>query len=397
MEKLEQKSEQPLPENLSITSRNETQSPKPVREYSDPIPVDILIDIFSRLSRKTTMRFRCVSKLWGYILRPPDFTELFLTNSYTRPRIFFTVVSNHKLFFYSSPQPQNPDHNSTLVATRYHTSFPEYFPFDNCSTVCGLTLLQGDYEKKSPVICNPITGDFITLPEVKAKAKSSYLGYDPTRKQFKVLCLNPSLYETPKIHQVLTLESGKHLWREIECGFRFTESGRTGGEVCIDGILYFGAKLEQRWVIVCFDVRYEKFGFINIDKDMLSEHDTYCRSGFLALFNYKGKLGMRNTSGFRDTYHFVLWVLEDAGSHKWSKHTYVLPISTIEKWFVGMTGSGEVVLSSYRYNLQNLFRVYFYNLERKSFTTLDFQGFEEFKYHITINTFVDYVENLKFM
>ncbi|CAA7042841.1 unnamed protein product [Microthlaspi erraticum] len=62
--------------------------------YSDPIgpiPVDLLIDIFSRVPRESIARFRCVSKSWGYILRRPDFTELFLTKSSTRPRLFFTV------------------------------------------------------------------------------------------------------------------------------------------------------------------------------------------------------------------------------------------------------------------------------------------------------------------
>uniref|UniRef100_A0A1J3K7Q2 Putative F-box protein n=1 Tax=Noccaea caerulescens TaxID=107243 RepID=A0A1J3K7Q2_NOCCA len=141
--------EQPFPENLSTTSTNVTKSPKPVREYSDPIPVDILIDIFSRLPGKTTIRFRCVSKFWGYILRRPDFTELFLTKSSTRPRILFTVVADGKLFFYSSPQPQNPDDNSTLVATRCRMSFPKCFPLDNCSQSVDWPILREIMKERS--------------------------------------------------------------------------------------------------------------------------------------------------------------------------------------------------------------------------------------------------------
>ncbi|CAA7043491.1 unnamed protein product [Microthlaspi erraticum] len=164
------------------------------------------------------------------------------------------------------------------------------------------------------------------------------------------------------------------------------------GEVCIDGVLYFGAVLRRYSVIVCFDVRSEKFDFVDIDEDMFEEYKCF-DDGYLALFNYKGKLGICHKRADFD--RVVLWVLEDAASHKWSNIVYGLPTSVKEKRFVGMTATCEILLS-YRYSL-NIYRVYFYNLETKSFTTLDFQGFEEFKYHIPINTFVDYVENLKFL
>ncbi|KAL0727268.1 hypothetical protein Bca4012_023361 [Brassica carinata] len=114
--------EQLLSENLLLTnSRYETQSSNSVREYSDTIPVDLLIDIFSLLPAKSIARFCCVSKFWASILRRSDFTELFLTKSLTRPRLFFALESDGKLFFYSTLQPHNPDDNSSLVATPYHT------------------------------------------------------------------------------------------------------------------------------------------------------------------------------------------------------------------------------------------------------------------------------------
>ncbi|CAA7030992.1 unnamed protein product [Microthlaspi erraticum] len=383
--------------------------------YSDPIPVDILIDIFSRVPRKSIDRFRCVSKFWGYVVRRPDFTELFLTKSSTRPRILFTVKDKGKLLFYSSPQPQNPDDNSTLVATRYHTSFPKYVPSDSdeCSTVGGLALLYEVREGKVSVICNPITGEFLTLPkvllkdktltQVKAKgfkkAKAAVpricLGYDPISKQFKVLCVISSGCEGPNTHQVLTLESGKPLWRRIECEFHFNSMF---DNICINGVLYFRAKLGETSVVVCFDVRSEKFGFINLDKDVLGEEDDDYDDGRLALFNYKGKLGLREGTDYWSTKdELVLWVLEDAANHKWSKLTYELPRFLRREQFVGMTRTGDIVFLSFPFFYRpNNFCLYFYNLQSETVAKVNLNGFEEFKNYRAFDIFLDYVENLKF-
>ncbi|KAF3545338.1 hypothetical protein DY000_02009767 [Brassica cretica] len=215
---------------LLSTSGHETQSLNSVRQYSsDQIPVDLLMEIFSLVPLKSIARFHCLSKFLASILRRHDFTELFLTKSLTRPRFLFTVKSKGKLFLYSSPQPHNPDNNSSLVATSYHpTLVPDYHP--------------------------------------------TYIS--------------------------------KHV----------------------------GQKL-------------------------------------------------------------VLWYLEDAGNHKWSKHSYVLSpleenILKITK-FVGMTSTGEFVYS-WSWNSS----VWFYNTEKNTVKRVDIQGTENPR---IINTFVDYVENMKFI
>ncbi|CAA7046987.1 unnamed protein product [Microthlaspi erraticum] len=204
--------------------------------YSDPLPVDILIDIFSRVPGESIARFRRVSKYWEYILRRPDFTELFLTKSSTRPRLFFSSEEDGELLFYSSAQPTIQDDKSTLVATRYnHTSFPNYFPSNHVTPVCGLALLHEIPKRKGVVvICNPITREFLTLPNLRLKNPNKvagfYLGYDPISKQFKVLCMTSSPCERPNTHRVLTLESGKRLWRRIECKFHFPQTRRLIGD-----------------------------------------------------------------------------------------------------------------------------------------------------------------------
>ncbi|KAL0679529.1 hypothetical protein Bca4012_007510 [Brassica carinata] len=389
-----------LEQQLSTTSIHETQSSNSVRNHSDPPSRDdlLIISIFSRLPLKSIARFRCVSKFLASILRRHDFTELFLTKSLTSPRLLFTVnATNGKLLFYSTPQPHIPEHNSCLVPTPYHTSFPEYLPSDKCSTVCGLELLQG-WKRKVRVICNPATGEFLTLPKVKVKSNpteiaqtKTYLGYDPIGKQFKVLCVTSSRDERSKTHQglhktqsrylnnltVLTLESGKRVWRTVEHKFYFEDNIKMSGDICIDGVLYFRAAVGRSSMIVCFDVGSEKFSFINTNEDMRIQYP--CLAGSLTLFNYK----------------------EDAGNHKWCKHSYVLsPLgSDLVQYnrFIGMTSTGEVVLSILG-EPSDLFYLSFYNLQSGTFKRVYFQGLEEFKQQFTTpDTFLDYVENIKFM
>ncbi|KAJ4880858.1 F-box associated ubiquitination effector family protein [Raphanus sativus] len=402
MKNMEQQSSEGL---VLTTSGHETQSANSVREYSvPPIPDDMLMEIFSRVPAKSIARFRCVSKFLGSILRRPDFNYLFLTKSLTRGRFLFALEVDEKLFFCSSPQPHNPNDNSSLVATPYQTPmiFPEKISFDNPSTLCRLVL-----PRQMRVICNPATGDFLTLPNVLKENilpngnpvvfERLYFGYDPIGKRFKVLCITSSRDERPNTYQVLTLESGKLLWRMVECKFHFeTTLGRTT-DICINGVLYFEAKMEKSTVIVCFDVRSEKFGFINMEQKRACELDS------LELFNYRGKLGIHHKKDDIYGTRLVLWVLEDARNHNWCKLDYAL--SPLDKEmvkhtkFVGVTGRGEIVYSSYPFRPVNWYFLLFNNVESMTSTRVKVEGLEveEGKKDHFINTLIGYVENLEFM
>ncbi|KAG7600455.1 F-box associated interaction domain [Arabidopsis suecica] len=374
--------EQHFSEDLLIT-----QSSNAVRNYSYLIPFEILIDIFSRVPARSIARFRCVSKLWESILGSPDFTELFLTKSVARPRLLFALEVDKELFVFSSPQPQNPDENSSLVATPYKY-FPKDFPINICPPLNGLVFLQ-DLKRKLQVVYNPVTGESITLPEVTATTsfKRSYFGFDPISKKWKVLYMEWSRYGTPKSTYVLTLKTGKCLWRKIQDPvFPHTP---TCDEICINGALYYGASLKGSYIytIVCFDFRFEKFGRIKINGD----HKW-------TLFNCKGKLGAHqyNLWGYEK---LTLWVLEDAEKHKWSKSICILPSIVYKKnTIVGMTSSGELVFTPYACYLSNSFYIFFYNIEKKTYTRVNIKGFEEFKHQFTlVHTFLDFVENIKFI
>ncbi|AAF69539.1 F12M16.26 [Arabidopsis thaliana] len=324
-----------------------TPSSNLVRNYIDSIPVDLLIDILSRFPPKSIARFYCVSKLWESILRGPDFTELYLTKSVALRRLFFALKVNTELLVFSSPQPQIPDENSSLVveATPYKC-FPKKIPTEICTALGGLVFLGTFLSRQPLVIVNPLTGEFITLPKLKTIGTKRFsFGYDPISKKFKVLCVTWSPCGTlPNIHQVLTLETGERLWRTIH-----------------DPI--------------------EKVSFVNIDG--------MCN---LRLFNCKGKLGVHQYDVQSRNEKLVFHVLEDAEKHKWSKSICILPSVVSGKRIVEITCTGEIVFSPSGGSLHP-FYIFFYNIERKTYTRVQIKGFK--KYADCVHTFLDFVEDTK--
>nr|VDD49226.1 unnamed protein product [Brassica oleracea] len=66
--------------------------------------------------------------------------------------------------------------------------------------------------------------------------------------------------------------------------------------------------------------------------------------------------------------------------------------------FVGMAHTGEFVWSSSYNDSPNSFYLSFYSLESETFRKVKIQGFDEFKqHHRFISTYLDYVENVKWL
>ncbi|KAL0705261.1 hypothetical protein Bca4012_071686 [Brassica carinata] len=118
-----------------------------------------------------------------------------------------------------------------------------------------------------PVICNPNTGRYETLPYISRYRRSySLFGFDPVEKQYKVTRLSVR----------------KRLGRK------------------------------SSFAIACFDIRSEKFKIL------------YPES-FCELTNYNGKLGVIYYDDLtHDAVELRVWVLEDVDKQEWSKYSYTL-------------------------------------------------------------------------
>ena len=160
-------------------------------------------------------------------------------------------------------------------------------------------------------------------------------------------------------------------WRKIECSLR-VEIKSEG--VCINGVLYYlgymweeMSEVTSNYVIVCFDVRSEKFKFIY--PESLQE-----------LINYKGKLGVIYNEDFTDdAIELRVWVLEDVEKHEWTKYAYTLRGDKLFPHYaseVGVISKGEIMLSMADYTSKQPFYIDYFNPERNTIRRVEIQGFD---------------------
>ncbi|KAG7535637.1 F-box domain [Arabidopsis thaliana x Arabidopsis arenosa] len=379
-------------ENLLTISRRSTKkknSPNGIVKNSVQIPVDIIIEILLRLPAKSIATCRCVSKLWGSVICRQDFTELFLTRSLHRPQLLFCCKKNGNLFFFSSPQLQNPYENSSAISLmNFSLSSKISRPVNGL--IC---FKRKETNETVTVICNPSTGQTLNLPKPMTSIEPiSFLVYEPIEKQYKVLLS----YESGE-HQVLTLGSGELSWRMIKCSIPHIPGM---SEICINGVLYYPAinLSSGDYIIVYFDAKSEKFSFVTVMEEFIkAAHDG-------ELINYNGKLASLVSE--RDCFvdgrskTIELWVLQDAEKKEWSKHTYVLPpwwqdmVGTLDLRFVGLTRTNEIMLSPCYQTVP--FDVFYFNIEKKTMIRVAIEGMEAFQGHIVF-TYLDHVENVKLL
>ncbi|CAA7018437.1 unnamed protein product [Microthlaspi erraticum] len=351
--------------------------------YIDMIPVDLLVNnILSRLSVKSMGKCRCVSKLWSSIIRRPNYNLLFprrIKSPDGLPKLLFAIKAENKLYYFSSPLKK-----SSLVATLLYThTFTDLFRF--CGSICGLVCGQSRGKNYTvAVISNPITGESVTTPKVKTThdiESKFYFGYDPVEKQYKVLGVTWSTEkEFSTQHYVLMLETGNLSWRKIQCCNTYHPLIEDG--VCIKGVLYYTAKNNKKTLeIVCFDVRSEKFSFVNVDPDLATN---ICGIGS-TLIDYKGRLGAM-------VHSFIeLWVLEEAKEQKWSKKNY--KFNPGSSYSVGVTGRGKIMFYP-KYGREERLHIFYYDRKRNYVEGIGIAGFEVGSERYEVYTFQNYVEDV---
>ncbi|CAN8320039.1 unnamed protein product, partial [Cochlearia groenlandica] len=355
-----------------------------VREESlVSIPIDLIIEILSRLHVKSIARFRCVSKLWLSTLVTPCFTELFLTRSSARPRLLFAV-------------------GEWCVMT---TPQPHYNPYNKSSSCLVLTT---DFLKKLPqyigstMIYNPNTGHhtMLSIPNLSIRSESrSFLGFDPINKQYKVLSFNSLLIGgEDKSYRIFTLGDRRGTWRKLQCPLNHLPGGKG---ICIDGVLYYLAY--NPCLLVCFDVKSEIFKFIEIDFDPIRCPTT--------LINYKGKLGVitKDYDSLQNCLKLSMWLKREVESELVQHSSFSWDDEVVDKsnlYIAGVTASSsEVVLSKNVVLNSKPFYIYLLDLQRNSVRSVEIQGFGDkcldndgrLVETRSVKVFVDHVEDIKFI
>ncbi|ESQ34039.1 hypothetical protein EUTSA_v10009643mg, partial [Eutrema salsugineum] len=304
---------------------------------TDHIPLDLTLEILSRLPAKSILRSRCVSKLWSSFTKLPTFISSFASRSSSQPpRLLVTLsTAESKDFVFSFPQHQNPDGSYPQVYSYHYqitSSKPRYCsPYHETrgESVQGLFLLQGFK------IWNPSLRRLWTLPHPTPNIPShdnwmSYLGFDPLEGKHKVLCVSHKDSQQPR---VLTLGAQYQSWRIISKGVpRHCPLSGDHGQ-CFNGILYYKARaigVNDHPIIMSFDVKSEKFF------KPIKYPETRVLLTPYTMSSYEGKLAFVDhmDNPFGDIH---LYVLEDANGDEW----------THRRFLHGITDAGELVFASY--------------------------------------------------
>ncbi|KAF2615008.1 hypothetical protein F2Q70_00012645 [Brassica cretica] len=93
-----------------MKKRRRRERSRDERSQVDNIPLDLTLEILSRLSAKSIMRHRCVSKLSSSFITLPSFIKSFASLSSARPPcLLLTIEFDKKQLVVSFPQNQNHD------------------------------------------------------------------------------------------------------------------------------------------------------------------------------------------------------------------------------------------------------------------------------------------------
>ncbi|KAG2265870.1 hypothetical protein Bca4012_076790 [Brassica carinata] len=383
--------------------RNEDdESVKRPSKLLHSIPLDLEVEIMTRLPVKSLMRSRCVSKTWSSIIRSQGFAEAYYAMSSSATRSRFTVAFSNSVFVKGDAQRLfifSSSHESSSLAANLHMTIPSLSlsHVSDCPSVHGFVGCCHGFQF---TICNPSTGQFVTLP---CKGNRTSLGYDPVDGQFKALSLVPTPvrgYHICVVHEVIKLGGGGGV--ESRNMVTSPPYSPLTNRLCINGFIYFGAwapRPRTNPVIVCFDVRHEKISFIKMPKDILMSYSV--------LIEYKGKLASvvrHQPLSFRS---FDLWILEDVKKGVWSKQTFDLSYDLVNITSPGTNKAGEIIFAPTKLShCAQPFYIFHYNTQKKDLRRVRIHGIaddEGFRRHYglvsdcNVSVSPEHVESIAFL
>ncbi|XP_060214937.1 putative F-box protein At1g32420 [Lycium barbarum] len=332
------------------------------------LPLEIIYDIFSRLPVKSLTCLKCVSKFYRSLVSDPSFLDIHHTHSISRPdKTKFLACSLGGNFSYTVDEKVQHTKASVL-----HIEELDGINYNRFDYVNGLFCLWS-VELHPPVIYNLTTRKVRFLPRLNSDGNefTHYyysLGFEPGEKKYKILMItHPE--KTPTRCWIFTLGSSES-WREIESALSLVLPISISGGVCINGVIYFFGKYNNKVYIVEFNVRTEKFRIISLWKD-----EKYIPPvKFYNLIELEGKLAAIDHSR-RSRTEMDLWILERSErSEEWVKYIIAFPYMFLSTWLMSFvccsyTPDGEIVLTTNSSYTRNW--IFFFDLKKKSWRGIE--------------------------
>ncbi|KAF8107625.1 hypothetical protein N665_0119s0086 [Sinapis alba] len=317
-------------------------------EPSQEIPVDLMIDILTRIPPKSLMRFKSVSKLWSSII-----SSQYFTNLSSSPRLYMWLgFDKEKILVSSSPSPDDLD-GSFVVDQDLTISGMRGYSVSHVYR--GLMCFTNGTNAK---IYNTTTRQLVVLPDIEESniiAKDHkiiyHIGHDHVHDQYKVVCI-VSRRKVRKIlleHWVFTLGGGR--WRKIPCPCQ-SHSPFTRG-LTMNGSMYYLALVPNsiKPLFVRFDISSEEISVLQNAEDAF-----WCKYYDTEIIEYDGRTAILDHSDFVKGGVMEVWVREDEEkNNSWSRKTLVLhpsQMNMVKTHIVhnmslrvkGTTRNGDVIL-----------------------------------------------------
>ncbi|XP_026427522.1 F-box protein At3g57590-like [Papaver somniferum] len=230
-------------------------------DYFKFLPLEIKLDIFTRVPAESVLDCKSVCSNWLGVVRHPLFSKMHIHRHLNRAddsgMLSFIAYSSDDEKFHYFECTENYDESTTPVKRIKMLNLTSPFK-ESCSLVGssnGLICLEAE----SVCICNPITREYVMLPQLK-KTKYSYVsvagfGYVSSTREYKVVGIRHEFKTESAELYVYTLGSGKG-WRKLTSQLSVL-SDWDGAGIFADGALYrLDSELQ---FILTFDLAEEKF------------------------------------------------------------------------------------------------------------------------------------------
>ncbi|XP_010473482.1 PREDICTED: putative F-box protein At1g32420 [Camelina sativa] len=325
--------------------RREETLPSPTRRLRHggdiEIPLDVTVEILKKLPTKSLARCQFVSKEWSSIITMRrDFIDFVMNRSLAQPKrdAYFLASVDYRECYLTFLSSTHQDKETILI--------PKGFRHYLRGLVCCWS------KSGRVVLYNPTTRRSLYLPKKKTiHMETSFIGYDPLEKQYKVLFLPKYNPEQPC--QLFTLGETNTKWKSIQG----VESHHPlQGAVCINGKIYYQAGIADQYdstslyILMSFDVRSEEFHNVDAPKTLM-DYRSY-------LINFQGKLGFVCCEKGVE-----IWVMETQG---WSKIIFSDQMNVPKSWCsISVTSGGEIVIARCWYRTKDELDAFYYDPKQK--------------------------------
>ncbi|XP_050283011.1 F-box/kelch-repeat protein At3g23880-like isoform X6 [Quercus robur] len=349
---------------------------KELKEMSDYLPEEVVLQILCRLPVKSLIRFRCVSKLWNSLITTSAFIDSHLTQSLSLPsnsnklivsRGDFRAIDIYefKVDIYEFIHDGNNDSDSSFHQFQ-NVEFPLSFSyFKLIGSVNGLFCLC---EKEQIILWNPCIRKFITLPKTNSAVINGF-GFDARTNDYKVVSIAP---KPRPLVEVYSLKDSA--WRKTSAGDSLSPGIMfqcCNGAAFINGAVHFQVtdRINTRGLEVCpfilsFDFGDEVFRMISLPESILRSQLQF------EIFGFRGSLSLVcYTRMFSNS--CSIWVMKEYDVVKtWSKLCTVDLCGVIRR-VLGVRKNGHVIVEA---DLKTDAKLFSYDPQSKQVKNLGIYG-----------------------